>query len=301
MTFSIVAVDRKAREVGLAIASCCWDAGQVCMAKAEAGAIASQANGNVAFLPRFFDGLLEGADPATILAGFRASDPEIESRQIGMAPFHGQALAFTGTKCSPWAGQRVGDDYAIQGNTLVGPQVIRAMVEAFEQTEGPLYQRLYAALAAGDDAGGDRRGRESARLAVKKAGWGHPGTDSLVDFSIPDHADPVRELGRILGVGQTLVGILRQFGSLSEAADADKPALLTKLRQTLDDRRDCRYLDWWEALGMAYHEIGDIDGAGDAFRIYLDINPALRPLLEANAQRGAFPADLACRVLGERP
>jgi uncharacterized Ntn-hydrolase superfamily protein len=296
MTFSIVAVDRQAKEVGLGIASCCWDAGQVCMAKAEAGAIASQANGNIGFLPRFFDGLGRGDNPTTILAAFRGSDPDIESRQIGMIPYGGTPLTFTGAKCSLWAGHKVGVDYAIQGNTLVGPQVVDGMAEAFEGTEGPLYQRLYAALAAGDAAGGDLRGRESARLAVQKKGFGQPGTDSLVDFSIPDHADPVRELGRFLDVGQTLMQILGRLGAFSRAADADKPVILAELRRILDDKRDCRYLDWWESLGMAYHEIGDIEAAVDAFRVYLGINPTLRPVLEAGVERGTFPADLAARL-----
>lgn len=298
MTFSIVAVDRKAKEVGFAIASCCWDAGQVCMAKAEAGAIASQANGNMAFLPRFFVGLSQGVGPDALFASLRASDAEIESRQIGMASYHGDALAFTGTKCCPWAGHRIGDDCAIQGNTLVGPRVVDGMAEAFEGTEGPLYQRLYAALAAGDAAGGDRRGRQSARLTVKKTGCGQPGTDSLIDFSIPDHATPVAELGRILGVGETLLEILRKLGTFSRASAADKPGILGEMRRILDDKQDCRYLDWWESLGMAYHGIGDIDNAVAAFRVYLEINQAMRPALEAGVELGTFPADLAARLFG---
>lgn len=296
MTFSIVAADRAAKEVGFAIASCCWDAGQVCMARAEVGAIASQANGNVAFLPRFFDGLAQGGTPDTILAAFRSSDPEIESRQIGMIAYDGAPLAFTGATCSLWAGQRVGADYAIQGNTLVGPDVIDEMARAFEKTAGPLYQRLYAALAAGDAAGGDIRGRQSARLSVKKRGYGQPGSDTLADFAIPDHGDPVRELGRILDVGQTLLQIIGKLGAFSRAADDDKPAILAELRCLLDARRDCRYLDWWESLGLAYHEIGDTDSAVGAFQIYLEINPALRPVLESGVERGTFPADLAERL-----
>jgi uncharacterized Ntn-hydrolase superfamily protein len=296
MTFSIVAVDRNAKETGFAIASCCWDAGQVCMAKAEAGVIASQANGNVAFLPRFFDGLARGDAPAAILSEFRTSDSEIESRQIGMIAYNGDPLSFTGAKCNPWAGHRVGEDYAIQGNILVGPQVVDAMAEAFRETDGTLHNRLYAALAAGDAAGGDRRGRQSARLAVKKRGCGEPGTDALIDITIEDHAHPVAEMGRILGVRSTLLQIFRSLRAFSQAAAADKSAVLAELRGLLDDKRDCRYLDWWESLAMAYHEIGDIEAAVDAFGVYLGINPALRTVLETDIERGSFPADLAARL-----
>ena len=296
MTFSIVAVDRESKEVGLAIASCCWDAGQVCMAKAEVGAIASQANGNMAFLSRFFDDLSQGSDPAAILTGFKKADGEIESRQIGMISYDGNALAFTGTRCSLWAGHKTGKDYACQGNTLFGPQVVDAMADAFERTEGRLYQRLYAALAAGDAEGGDLRGRQSARLAVKKKGHGQPDSDTLIDFAIEDHAHPVAEVGRLVGVAEMLMQILGQLGAFSRAAAAEKPTILAELRTLLDDKRDCRYLDWWESLAMAYHEIGDIDRAVDAFGIYLGINPALRPVLEAGVERGTFPADLATRL-----
>jgi uncharacterized Ntn-hydrolase superfamily protein len=299
MTFSIVAVDRTAKEVGFAIASCCWDAGQVCMARAEAGAMASQANGNVAFLPRFFDGLARGDGPTAILADFRTSDLEIESRQIGMISYDGQPLAFTGAKCNPWAGHRVGEDYSIQGNILVGSQVVNAMAEAFRATDGTLYNRLYAALAAGDDAGGDRRGRESARLAVKKRGCGEPGTDAQIDITIEDHANPVAELCRILSVRSSLLQIFLKLRAFAQAAGADKPAILIELHGLLDDKRDCRYLDWWESLAMAYHEIGDIDAAVEAFRVYLGINPALRVVLEEDVERGTFPADLAARLFAQ--
>jgi uncharacterized Ntn-hydrolase superfamily protein len=266
------------------------------MARAEAGAIASQANGNVAFLSRFFDDLAHSNSPAAILASFKASDPEIESRQIGLIPYEGQPLAFTGTRCNPWAGHRIGENYAIQGNILVGPQVVDSMADAFGRSQGRLHERLYAALAAGNAAGGDLRGRESARLAVKKRGCGEPGTDSLVDITIEDHADPVAEVGRILDVRSVLLQIFRKLQAFGQAVDADKPAILAELRLILDDKRDCRYLDWWESLAMAYHEIGDIGSAVDAFTVYLGINPALRAVLEADVERGTFPADLAARL-----
>ena len=121
MTFSIVAVDRQAEEVGFAIASCNWDARRVCMARAETGAIASQGSGNQDLLPRFFEKLGAGQEPGAILDGFRASDEGIEKRQVGLISFDGTGAAHTGAACMPWAGHRIGDGYTCQGNILAGP------------------------------------------------------------------------------------------------------------------------------------------------------------------------------------
>ena len=298
MTFSIVAVDKEAKEVGFAIASCCWDAGQVCMAQAEVGAIASQASGNMAFLKPYFDKLTEGIRLPAILDQFQEMDDAIETRQIGMVSFDGAALSFTGDQCSTWAGHIQGDDYACQGNILVGPEVIAEMAQAFERETGPLYVRLLAALTAGDTAGGDVRGRQSARLAVKKKGYGQPGTDTFLDIAIEDHAQPVQEVERILGVGGTLMQILGLLGTFGQAEDSDKLGILDELRTLLDDRRDCRYLDWWESLAMAYHQIGELDRAVASFRTYLDINPAMDGVLKDNASRGLLPIDLARQLFG---
>ena len=291
MTFSIVAVDRKAREVGFAIASCCWDAGQVCFAKAEQGAIASQAQGNLAFLPAFFDRLSDELELPVILDSFRAMDDAIESRQIGMVTFEGASLSFTGAQCPPWAGHRTGDGYACQGNILAGPEVVDAMVCAFERSEGPLYARLYKALKAGDDAGGDLRGKQSARVAVRKLGWGQPETDTQIDITIEDHDEPIQELGRILDVGQELVRILGILGEFERAEECTRLEILNRLRGLLDDKRTCRYLDWWETLADKYFGIGEVEASIEAYRVYLSINPALAPVLRAGLKTSGFPAD----------
>ena len=296
MTFSIVAVDRKANEVGFAIASCCWDAGQVCFARAEQGAIASQAQGNLAFLPAYFEQLEKGCGLDDIMETFRAMDEDVESRQIGMVNAAGEALSFTGSECSAWAGHRIGAGYACQGNILAGPQVIQAMAETFEDSEGPLYRRLYEALAAGDRAGGDLRGRQSARLMVRKRGWGQPGTDTLIDLSLPDHEHPVAEIGRILQVRGHLVSILGLLRDFDEASPDAKADVLGRLRQFLDDKRSCRYLDWWETLADKYSGIGEVEASIEAYRVYLSINPALAPVLRTGLESSGFPADRFCDV-----
>ncbi|MBN1859145.1 DUF1028 domain-containing protein, partial [Candidatus Bipolaricaulota bacterium] len=297
MTFSIVAVDREARETGFAIASCCWDAGQVCLARADAGAIASQAQGNLSFLSSYFDKLGSGMDLPSILEAFHASDDSIESRQLGMVSFDHGALAFTGEQCSRWAGHRTGEDFACQGNILTGPNVIDAMVETFQSAEGTLFERLFVALEAGNAAGGDQRGKQSARLAVKKKGWGDPGTDSMIDIRIEDHDDPVQEMGRILGVRRTLAGILGLFGKFSGASDSEKPAILQQAEQILQGKMEGRYLDWWEMLAENYYEIGEVSRAVNAYKQYLTINPALRSVLEEQARKGLLPEEIATALL----
>ena len=297
MTFSIVAVDREARETGFAIASCCWDAGQVCFAKADVGAIASQAQGNLEFLPQYFDKLESGMDLAAILEAFRASDAGIESRQIGMVSFDHGALAFTGEQCSTWAGHRVGKDFSCQGNILVGSTVVDSMVAAFEASQGPLFERLFAALEAGDAAGGDRRGKQSARLAVKRKGWGQPGTDSMIDIRIEDHDDPVREMGRILSVRRTLASILGLFGKLPDVPEEKKVEILQDVEEILQARTECRYLDWWETLAEKYYEIGEPGRSVSAYERYLAINPALRAVLEEQARKGLLPQEIAAALL----
>jgi len=124
MTFSIAAIDKQKKETGFAIASCSWDSGRVGLAEASVGSIVSQARGNMAFRNLFFEKVDHDMSLEQILAYFKEIDEEIESRQVGMITLDGEALSFTGKKCAYWAGHQVGEDFACQGNILVGPEVI---------------------------------------------------------------------------------------------------------------------------------------------------------------------------------
>jgi len=288
MTFSIVAVDREKKETGFAIASCCWDAGQVCAARATVGAIASQAQGNLAFLSQFFERLGEGEAPDGILDGFQSADPDIEKRQIGMITGAGMGLSFTGAQCASWAGHRVGRDFACQGNILVGQEVIDSMAEVFESTAGRLHERLLAALVAGDEAGGDRRGKQSARLLVAREGAGRLASNTFLDIRIEDHDEPVREIARILGVAGALMTILGLLGEASEVEGEAKEAALDRLRSYLDDKRQPRYLDWWESLASAYEEAGHIEKSVEAYRPWPSTR-AWRPFFERAPNEAISP------------
>lgn len=298
VTFSIVAVDREAREIGVAIASCNWDARGVCMARAEIGAIASQGSGDQALLPQYFENLQQGYDPEAILTGFEATDAQIVGRQIGAVSFAGHAAAYTGERCMPWAGHRVGDGFTCQGNILAGPDVVDAMAETFEQTEGPLYARLYAALSAGETAGGDLRGKQSAGLVIAKKGFGQPGTDTMIDFSIEDHVEPVQELGRIMKAAGSLLRVSMFRAMVHRAQPEDRPGILAQFRAYLEDKKDPRYLDGWISLAKDYQGIGDAEKAAEALGQYLGICPQMRPVLRTQIGKGFLPAAWSDLVRG---
>ena len=273
----------------MAIASCNWDARGVCMARAETGAIASQGSGDQALLPQYFENLEKGGDPEAILAGFETTDPQIAGRQIGAVSFTGKAAAYTGERCMPWAGHRMGDGFTCQGNILAGPDVVDAMAETFEKMNGPLYARLYAALSAGEAAGGDLRGKQSAGLVIAKKGFGQPGTDTMIDFSIEDHPEPVQELGRIMQAAGSLLRVSMLRAMVHRAQPEDRPDILAQLRAYLEDKKDPRYLDGWISLAKDYEDIGDTYKAAEALGQYLAIRPQMRPVLREQIGKGYLP------------
>lgn len=205
MTLSIVAWDPKEREWGVAVASKFLAAGSVVSwARAGAGAIATQAYANVTYGPRGLD-LLAAKAADEVVAELTGSDSESSHRQLGVVDRTGQAAAFTGADCFDWAGSKTGEGYTCQGNILTGPEVVENMAAAFEATKGDLAARLLMAMAAGDAAGGDRRGRQSAAMLITREGGGYlGGTDIALDLRVDDHPAPLDELDRIIEVHRLL-------------------------------------------------------------------------------------------------
>lgn len=202
MTFSIVARSADGESWGVAVASKFLAVGSaVPAAVAGVGAIATQADANVAYKGQALAHLDDGATADVALQRLLEDDPGREHRQVGIVDLEGNAASHTGHECLKWAGSRIGEGYAVQGNILTGPEVADAMVTAFEESDPdrPLAHRLLAALTAGDRAGGDRRGRQSAALLVVREGAGYAGLDDIaVDLRVDDHPDPVTELARLL-------------------------------------------------------------------------------------------------------
>ncbi len=204
MTFSIVATDGIAW--GVAVASKFLAVGAaVPAARAGVGAIATQSYANLAYRPDGLARLAAGASARETLDALTAADDQREQRQAGIVDGHGGTATFTGSGCHPWAGGVTGSGdrgcYAIQGNILTGPEVVADMERAWLASDraAPLARRLFAALDAGDAAGGDKRGRQSAALLVVQPDGGYGGgSDVHVDLRVDDAPHPVPELARLL-------------------------------------------------------------------------------------------------------
>jgi uncharacterized Ntn-hydrolase superfamily protein len=165
--------------------------------------MALQALANVSHGPDGLARLETGEEAGVVLEDLVAGDEDRAHRQAGIVDARGRAATFTGQECIEWAGGRTGEGYCCQGNVLSGPEVIESTASAFERTQGELAVRLLAALDAGQEAGGDRRGRESGGLLVVREGGGYGGGgDRAVDLRVDDHTDPVTELGRLFQLHQ---------------------------------------------------------------------------------------------------
>jgi len=201
-TFSIVAIDPQNGDMGVAVASRYFSVGSVVpWAMAEVGAVATQANVNVGYGQEAIDLLRQGMTAQDALKKLLADDkfPGKDGRQVAIVDAKGNVAAYTGPNAPKWAGDRHGKSWSAQGNILVGAQVPESMGKAFEATQGELAEKLFAALKAGDLAGGDSRGRQSASiLVVRKGGGRNLNNDRYVYINVDDNPDPFTELRRLL-------------------------------------------------------------------------------------------------------
>ncbi len=201
-TFSIVARDPAQDAVGIAVHSKFISVGSVVpFAAADAGAVATQSFANVDYGPDGLALLRDGHDASETVEALTEDDPEAEQRQVGVVEQDGSVAAFTGAECFDYAGDRQGEDYTVQGNILENEATLDAMAEAYEASRDAgdgLPERLIAALHAGNEAGGDSRGEQSAALYVVKPGGGYDGRgDRWVDVRVDDHETPIGELERV--------------------------------------------------------------------------------------------------------
>lgn len=204
MTFSIVGYDPKEKEWGIAVQSKFLGVGAVVpWAKAGVGAVATQSYANTAFGPKGLAWMEQGKTAQETLELLLSEDPDKEMRQIGIIDANGNAATFTGKDCYDWAGGITGSYFAAQGNILVDEKTVEAMARVFEEADGTLAERLLAALDAGQEAGGDSRGKQSAALYVVKEKGGYGGyNDRFVDLRVDDHPDPIIELIRLYQMQQ---------------------------------------------------------------------------------------------------
>jgi len=243
MTFSIVARSADGESWGVAVASKFLAVGAaVPAAVAQVGAIATQADANVAYKGQALAHLDDGATATVALQRLLEEDDGRDHRQVGIVDSDGGAASHTGPACLDWAGGTTGEGYAIQGNVLAGEQVVQDIEAAFlaSDPELPLARRLMAALLAGDAAGGDKRGRQSAALLVVRDGAGYGGLDDIaVDLRVDDHVAPFDELGRLLDLND-----LYLTASTEEERVPVTPELEAELRAFAQSQGHSEFQDW---------------------------------------------------------
>jgi len=200
-TYSIVAYDRMENAWGIAVASKFLAASVVVSwARAGAGAVATQAHANASYGIHGLELMEDGVSAEKVINDLISNDPDRDIRQVGLVDKNGDAATYTGQSCHKWASGLTGDGFAIQGNILTDEDVIQRMNKTFiSDYDQPIHWRLYRALLAGEQAGGDRRGKQSAAILVVKENGGYGGfTDRWIDYRVDDHPDPVIRLGEIL-------------------------------------------------------------------------------------------------------
>ena len=263
-TFSIVAIDPVTGDLGIAVASRYFAVGAVVpWAEAGVGAVATQAGVNVGYGPRALELLRQGLTAQQVLDRLLAEDtfPRKDARQVAIVDARGNVAVFTGDAANAWRGHVTGKTWSAQGNILVGQHVVDAMGRAFEATDDELAEKLYAALKAGDEAGGDSRGRQSASiLVVRKGGGRNTNNDRYVFINVDDHPDPMHELRRLLNLQMTINhnGALTRALAESRLVDALASAEKVSRYEPLDAARHVR-------LGFVAYLAGQHDRALDAF------------------------------------
>jgi uncharacterized Ntn-hydrolase superfamily protein len=283
-TFSIVAYDSVNGDWGVAVASRYFSVGSVVpWAEAGVGAIATQANVNVGYGPRGLELLRQGLAAKDVLQKLLAEDqfPPTDGRQVAIIDRNGNIATYTGPNAPKWAGDRQGKNWTAQGNILVGPQVPEAMGKAFEATDGELAEKLFAALKAGDDAGGDSRGKQSASiLIVRKGGGRNINNDRYVYINVDDNPQPIPELRRLLDINLGLlyserIGRLRTAGKSREAREA--AAKVTRYMPSGNS---------FMTLGAMDYSLGDKSAALADFRKAMELDPGVRQRLQSPPPEG---------------
>jgi uncharacterized Ntn-hydrolase superfamily protein len=295
-TFSIVAVDAETAEIGCAVQSRYFAVGNVVpWARAGVGAVATQAAGVAVFGPRILDALAGGDGPAEAISRVLADDDGCETRQIGVVGADGSAAAHTGSECLAWAGHRVGPGYAVQGNILAGEAVVAEMERAFLATGGSLAERLVSALEAGQAAGGDIRGQQSAAVVVERVGAAaesREGVDRVCDLRVDDHVEPITELRRLLGIHLVWDVLRRSTAFHAPGCYAEGVALLAAAVERFGEDPVLLYdLACFECLD------GRAVDALDHVRRAIELDPGLRAAIAADSDFAALTDDAEFRAL----
>jgi uncharacterized Ntn-hydrolase superfamily protein len=290
-TFSIVAVDHLTGEIGCAVQSRYFAVGAVVpWVRAGVGAIATQAAGVAAYGPRVLEAIeRDRATPEEAIAAILATDDEAATRQLGVVRADGRPAAHTGTACLPWAGHRTGPGYAVQGNILAGEAVVAEMERAFLESRGSLAERLVDSLEAGQEAGGDARGQQSAAVVVERPGAAaetREGIDRVCDLRVDDHPAPIAELRRLLGLHLRWDALRRASAHHAPGRYGDGIAVLAAASERFPDDATILYdLACYESLD------GRTDAAGAHLRRAVALDPGLRAAAAVDSDLAALAGD----------
>jgi len=276
-TYSIVAYDHSTCDLGVAVQSRYFSVGPIVpWAEANVGVIATQSFVNVSYGPRGLQLLKEGLTCEEVIEKLTGEDEGREFRQLGIVDAKGNAAAYTGTKCLDWAGSKIGKCYSAQGNILSGKEVVENMAEKFESTKGDLADRLVAALEAGEKAGGDARGRQSAALLVVRKNAGRAGYgDKFIELRVEDNQDPIAELKRLLKLHR-LYFLIDEAESKFTQGDSESAVSNIKEALKINPHNDDAYID----LGLIYLRLKKTSDAFKAFKKALRINPKMAVVIK---------------------
>jgi len=262
-TFSIVAVDESTGQIGAAVQSHWFSVGSiVTWAEAGVGAVATQSLVNVSFGPRGLSLLKEGKTVGDVLDLLLSDDEGREFRQVAIIDYKGNVSTFTGNKCIAEASHITGKNYSVQANMMLNDKVVSAMSEAFENSQGPLAERMMASMNAAQDAGGDIRGEQSAAiLVVRGQSTGKIWEDRLIDIRVEDHPHAVTEIGRILKLYRAYEHMNK--GDLAIEKGDEITALIeySAAKQIVPHSIE---IDYWTAVSLA--NIGRLDEALPLFK-----------------------------------
>lgn len=288
-TFSIIAHDPDADAFGAAVASKFLAVGAIVpWARAGVGAVATQALGNYNFGSEGLALMAEGKSAAEALALLLQADDQPEHRQVALLDRQGHTAAHTGDACLDFAGHLPGDSFSCQGNILAGPQVLDAMADAYTTTRGELADRLIAALAAGEAAGGDRRGKQSAAITVVMPGGGYGGNnDRYLDLRVDDAPNPVEQLARLVQTHHFFFGQPQPQDLLPiDAALARELQALMRAQGLFAGEATG---DWDDASRLAFQELVGIENLEERWNIVQHPNTLDRAVLDY--LRGRFAGE----------
>jgi uncharacterized Ntn-hydrolase superfamily protein len=300
VTYSIVARDPHTGDLGVAVQSHWFAAGIVCWAESGVGAAATQASALIDHGPLALDLMREGRSASEALDVRMAADDERDHRQVATLDAKGGVAVYTGERCIPEAGHRIGDGFSCQANMMRRDTVWDAMAVAFETTSGDLADRFLAALEAAEGEGGDIRGRQAARiLVVRGTRTGKPWEDVLVDLRVDDHPEPLPELARLLRLKRAY-DHQERASELSDAGDVEGAAAESEAAFALVPGNP--ELSFWTAVHLATHH-DMVEQARPILRFALRDDPGWEELLRRLGERrlSGLTPELAERLLAERP